>query len=163
MISHPLVKMVRFCLLMLVFDSTMTFPFSSQRNADVLKPKLICSFRDFQVTGFESAHLQLQQQDHTLEKCWECQHRLLWSALNHRHMNIIHSSTKRFQDVTGVFKMLYEESDSLHRSWLSHIKDTFSSGSGFTVRRMDRGSWGFLPQLKSESDLNWPFDGISTL
>lgn len=121
------------------------FLFSSQRNADVLKPKLSLSFGDLQVTGFESARPQLQKHNHTLEKCWECPNRLRGSDFNHRHMNISHSSTERFQDVTDVFTMLYEESDSLHHSSLSHIKDTFAtqSGSGFRVRRMDGGSGSF--------------------
>lgn len=81
-------EMLGFCLLKLVFYSPLTpffkvppFLFSSQRNADVLKAKLSLSFGDLQVIGFESALLQLPKHNHTLEKCWECPHRLCWSVL----------------------------------------------------------------------------------
>lgn len=44
------------------------FLFASQHIADVLKLKLRLSLGDLQVTGFESARLQLQKHNHTLEK-----------------------------------------------------------------------------------------------
>lgn len=110
-------KMVRF--LMLFFDSPMT------------------PFLNFPFSIFIAAQ----------RWCFETR-----VKLEHKHirkvfrpMNIIHSSAKRLQYVTDVFMMLYEESDSLHRSSLSHIKDTFAtqSGSGFRVRTMDGDSGAF--------------------
>lgn len=100
--------------------------------------------------------LKVHQRSHTLEKCWECPPKLCWSVFNDRHMNISHSSTKKKNVKTTLtyFRCLMKERDSLHRSSLSHIKDTFAtqSGSGFRARR--KGWVGVrgvpLPRLRSE-------------